>query len=221
MKGLKLLEAIIEKHEELLEIAELQIMQNIHNTGSAGNPYKGWPREKARSEKILKVLKSIKEGFDEDLKKAKADSIKVANLYEPHRSWFSVPRLCWSNYRVILLLNTQTLMIDPFFWTPELGIDNSHHALMVYAQRNYRSDNGAPIHDISYCWGGFYTYGLGNCEQKQLTLYGESSDYPHDRYSEKVKEHFLSGKQVQQWEVAATRMLPPCRLSAGACPLCD
>ena len=95
----------------------------------------------------------------------------------------------------MLLLNTDTHLIDPFFWTPELGIANSHHSLVRYAENNYRDDKGGPIHDISYMWGGFYTYGLGNGDQKQLTLYGESSDYRHNEYSEEVKNCFLNGEQ--------------------------
>lgn len=178
MEGLELLDAIIQKHEEIVEIAEVQMINDGYT--------KGWARDKAQSEKTLKVLKAIRKGFEKE-------SVKVTNFCKPHRPGFSVPRICWTNYRVMLFLNNKTGFITPFFWTPELGIDNSHHALWKYAM-GFRESNGAPIYDPDYRWGGFYTYGLGNGDQKQLTLYGESSDYPHDKWSEKVKECFLAEK---------------------------
>ena len=179
MEGLELLDALIQKNEELVEIAEVQMINDGYT--------KGWARDKAKSEKTLKVLKAIRKGFEKE-------RAKVMDFYKPHRPGFSVPRLCWSNYRVMLFPDNRTGFIEPFFWTPELNIDNSHHALWQYAM-SFRDSDGAPIYDSDYRWGGFYTYGLGNGDQKQLTLYGESSDYPHDKWAEKVKECFLTGRQ--------------------------
>ena len=178
MEGLELLDALIQKYEELIEIAEVQMINDGYT--------KGWARDKVKSEKSLKVLKAIRKGFEKE-------RAKVTDFYKPHRPGFNVPRICWTNYRVMLFLDSRTGFIRPFFWTPELGIDNSHYALWNYAM-SFR-DGGAPIYDPDYRWGGFYTYGLGNGGQKQLTLYGESSDYPHDKWSEKVKECFLAEKQ--------------------------
>ena len=179
MEGLELLDALIQKNEELVEIAEVQMINDGYT--------KGWAKDKAKSEKTLKVLKAIRKGFEKE-------RAKVRDFYKPHRPGFSVPRLCWSNYRVMLFPDNRTGFVVPFFWTPELNIDNSHHALWQYAM-SFRDSDGAPIYDSDYCWGGFYTYGLGNGDQKQLTLYGESTDYPHDKWAEKVKECFLTGRQ--------------------------
>ena len=58
MKGLELLNALIERYEETLDIAEAQILNNITWTGNAGNPHKGWCRTKTNTEKWLKLFKA-------------------------------------------------------------------------------------------------------------------------------------------------------------------
>jgi len=181
MKIIEVLNKMISQYEERLECAEVQLMNGYT---------KAWYKEKKVSEKSIAFFKKLIKVAEED----KSAGIKVKYLYPPHRPGFEAPKLCWSNYRVMLFPDNRTGFIQPFFWTPELGIDNSHYSLWRYAM-SFRDSDGAPIYDPDYRWGGFYTYGLGNGDQKQLTLYGESSDYPHDKWSEKVKECFLTGRQ--------------------------
>lgn len=187
MKGLDLLDALIEHYEQNLEIAQNEIQNNINWTGSAG---KGWLKDKAVAEKNLKFLRAIKDGIMEDKQRLAVTGIyKMPETYkDPHPI-----ELCCSRYRCMLFWDKETHQIDPIFWTPELGIDNSHRALVDYAIRNYRSIKGYCYLSFKYRWGGFYMYGRGNGDQEQLTLYGESSDYPHNDYSEKIKECFLKG----------------------------
>ena len=194
MKGLDLLDALIEHYEQSLEIAQNEIQNNTNWTGNAG---KGWLKDKSVAEKNLKYLKAIKEGIAEDC--IKRTDYKIPNYY-PNTGDVST-KVCWSNYRCMLVLDTLTHMIKPVFWTPDLGVANSHRSLLEYAKRNFIDENGYTTVDPYYRWGGFYTYGLGNYDvktssfQSQLTLYGESSDYPHNKYSEEVKKCFLTGKQ--------------------------
>lgn len=191
MKGLELLNAYIDRLEEEIMIAENEIHNNATWTGNAG---RAWPAVKAKNEKILKVFKSIKSGLAEDY--IRTTKIRRPDVYSKSSVGIS-DDICWTNYRCILLWNTETFMVDPFFWTPKLkGVQNSHHDLMAYALMRFRKEAGGCIYNPSYRWGGFYTYGLGNGDQKQLTFYGESSDYPHDKYSDMILEHYLQGKQI-------------------------
>lgn len=182
MKIIETLNQIISHHEEMLEIADVQLMNGYT---------KAWYKQKKDEEQTINFFKKLVKIAEED----KSAGVKVTNFHLLlQRPDFEIPRLCWSNYRVMLFPDNRAGFIHPFFWTPELGIDNSHHALWKYAM-SFRDGDGQPMFDSNYRWGGFYTYGLGNGDQKQLTLYGESSDYPHDKWSEKVKECFLSGME--------------------------
>lgn len=181
MKIIEALEQIISQYEDRLEFANVQLMNGYT---------KAWYREKKVSEKSIAFFKKLIKVAEED----KSAGIKTKQLSEYTHPCYVTPKLCWSNYRVMLFPDNVTGFVYPFFWTPELGIDNSHHALWKYAM-SFRDEDGKPMFDPDYRWGGFYTYGLGNGDQKQLTLYGESSDYPHDKWSEKVKECFLANRQ--------------------------
>jgi hypothetical protein len=99
-----------------------------------------------------------------------------------------------------MVVDEYTHKVQALFWTPQLeeqyGVQNSHHDLMMHLEKISDSAN---LHRgdtlaLQLHWCGFYTFGYGNNGQKQLTLYGESSDYPHTGNSEKVKEAFLAGK---------------------------
>lgn len=181
MKIIEVLDVLISQYEERLELAEVQLMNEYS---------KGWYKEKKKAEKGINFFKKLVKVAEQD----KTAGIKTKDFSEYIHPCFKIPKLCWSNYRVMLFPDNSTGFITPFFWTPELGIDNSHYALWKYAM-SFRDEEGKPMFDPDYRWGGFYTYGLGNGDQKQLTLYGESSDYPHDKWAEKVKECFLANRQ--------------------------
>lgn len=181
MKIIKALNQIISHHEEMLEIADVQLMNGYT---------KAWYKQKKDEEQTINFFKKLVKIAEED----KFAGIKTRQSSEDIHPYYVAPKLCWSNYRVMLFPDNVTGFVYPFFWTPELGIDNSHHALWQYAM-SFRDEDGQPLFDSNYRWGGFYTYGLGNGDQKQLTLYGESSDYPHDKWAEKVKECFLAGME--------------------------
>lgn len=181
MKIIETLNQIISHYEEMLEVADVQLMNGYT---------KAWYRQKKSDERNVNFFKKLVKIAEED----KFAGIKTRQLSEYTHPCYVNPELCWSNYRVMLFPDNVTGFVYPFFWTPALGIDNSHYALWKYAM-SFRDNDGKPVFDSDYRWGGFYTYGLGNGNQKQLTLYGESSDYPHDKWAEKVKECFLAGKQ--------------------------
>ena len=108
MKGLDLLSAIIEHYEQNLEIAQNEIQNNINWTGSAG---RWWLKEKAIAEKNLKVFKAIKDDIAKEC--IKRTDYKLPNYY-PNTEDVST-KVCWSNYRCMLVLDTVTHMITPVF----------------------------------------------------------------------------------------------------------
>lgn len=182
------LKRLISKQQELLEIAEVQLLHGYS---------KGWYKEKKTCEGKIKFFKRllVMAQVDEETAR-KVPNAKITKLD------FNVPdspRLFCSNYRVMLLLNKKTDYIDGFFWTPELTLDNSHRALWNIALWKELDSEGHPGYDIFHRWAGFYMYGLGNIDQKQLVLYGESCDYPHTEVSNDVKECFLKGMKFSDY----------------------
>lgn len=177
MKIIEKLEALVERYTEDYDIAEVQLMNGYS---------KGWMRSLKEAKNKMAffsaLLKMAKEDIDHLLDKSV--HITTKSFEDSSKS------LCWSNYRIVLLFNKKTGYIDPFFWTPDLGVDNSHRALMDVARRE---EGDACYYDYHHRWAGFYLFGYGNGKQEALTLYGESSDYRHNEHSEKVKECFLKG----------------------------
>lgn len=184
MEIIKELNRLISKQQELLEIAEVQLINGYS---------KGWYKEKKTCEGKIKFFKKLLYLAKIDEDPNKTAGVKVTRLNFKNEN---SPKLCYTNYRVMLLLNKKTDRIDAFFWTPELCKDNSHRALWNYAMWEYLDTN---VYDPDYRWGGFYTYGLGNGNQKQLTLYGESSDYRHNEHSEDIKECYLKGMRFSEY----------------------
>ena len=177
MKIIETLEGLIEKYTESYNIAEVQLMNGYS---------KGWARSLKEAKYKMMFFQALLKIAKEDIDCLLDKSVHIAT-----KSFESGKKsLCWSNYRVVLLYNKKTGYIDPFFWTPDLGVDNSHRALMDVARRE---EGDACYYDYHHRWAGFYMLGYGNLNQEALTLYGESSDYPHNWHSEKVKECFLKG----------------------------
>lgn len=110
--------------------------------------------------------------------------------------------ICYSNYRCVLVPIHSGEVVGAF-WTPELlekeGVENSHHRLLNYLYSKHRDITG--VHSLvdGYMWAGFYTYGVGNYDQKSLNLYGESTDYPHKKYSRGVKDCFVNNLNFFNW----------------------
>lgn len=190
-KIIEALERLVDESGIIVEVTERELEEYASGTRmwwKVKNSLKEAKSDLRRFESLLELAK-------EDEKENKTAGIKTTKLdFKVEDS----PKLCYSNYRVMLILNKKTDYIVPFFWTPELGVDNSHRALWNYAMWS-ETDDGQPIYNISHRWGGFYTYGLGNGGQKQLTLYGESSDYPHNLDAKAVKECFLKGMKFSEY----------------------
>ena len=192
MKIIEKLEALVERYTEDYDIAEVQLMNGYS---------KGWMRS-------LKEAKNKVTFFSALLKMAKEDMdcLLSKSVHTTSKTFESGKKpICWSNYRVVLLYNKKTGYIDPFFWTPGLGVDNSHRALMDAARKE---EGDACYYDYHHRWAGFYLFGYGNGYQEALTLYGESSDYPHNWHSEKVKECFLKGIKYTPEEEDEDEQLP-------------
>lgn len=197
MTIIELLDHFIDKYEDLEQIAEVQYHHAGHNPS--------WYKDMKEYHSKVDALKEVKEVLVKALEKAKAkrkkDNWKV-NV--THSSDFGPDgSICWSNYRVVMVVDEYTHKVQALFWTPQLeeqyGVQNSHHDLMMHLEKISDSAN---LHRgdtlvLQLHWCGFYTFGYGNNGQKQLTLYGESSDYPHTENSEKVKEAFLAGKPFE------------------------
>ena len=194
---IKFLDRFIDKYEDLVNIAETEYYHNGH--------YPSWYKDMMEYRSKVDVLKEVKEEVIKLLERAKAkqkkDSWKVNVTYST--DFGPDGFICWSNYRVVMVVDEFTHKVQALFWTPQLeeeyGVQNSHHDLMIYLEKisdsanQHRGDTLA----LQLRWCGFYTLGYGNGGQKQLTLYGESSDYPHTENSEKVKEAYLAGKRFE------------------------
>jgi len=194
---IKFLDRFIDKYEDLEQIAEVQYYHAGH--------YPSWYNDMKEYHSKVEVLKEVKEELTKLLEKAKTN--RKADIW---RVWTSdrpqIGKVCCSNYRVMLVVDTKDHMVKAAFWTPELekecGVQNSHRALMDYLIEKYRDENGICTLALGLRWGGFYTCGLGNGQQEQLTLYGESSDYRHRKNSDCVKNSFLNSRP---FELGATR----------------
>lgn len=197
---IKFLDSFIDKYEDLYQIAEVQ----YHHAGH----HPSWYRDMKEYRSKIEVLKEVEEELTKLLEKAKArrkkDNWRIKTVDVPDLG--PNVSVCWSNYRVVMVVDQFTHKVQALFWTPQLeeqyGVQNSHHDLMIHLEKIsdaanlHRGDTLVlPLH-----WCGFYTFGYGNGGQKQLTLYGESSDYPHTENSEKVKEAFLAGKPFELGE---------------------
>lgn len=200
MELIKFLDYFIDKYEEMVNIAETEYYHNGHHPS--------WYRDLKTYQAKVDVLKEVKEELTKLLEKAKAkrkkDSWKVNVTYST--DFGPDGFICWSNYRVVMVVDEVTHRVQALFWTPQLeeqyGVQNSHRDLMMHLKKisdagnQYRGDTLA----LQLHWCGFYTLGYGNGGQKQLTLYGESSDYPHTENSEKVKEAYLADKPFELGE---------------------
>lgn len=192
MKLIEFLDHFIDKYEDQVNIAETQYYLNGHQSA--------WYKDMKTAKSKVAVLNEVKGKLIELLEKTK-DNHK-ADIW---RVWTSdrpqIGRVCCSNYRVMLVVDTKDHMVKGAFWTPELekehGVQNSHRALMDYLIENHRDENGICTLALGLRWGGFYTCGLGNGQQEQLTLYGESSDYPHRKKSDCVKNSFLNNEPFE------------------------
>lgn len=201
MTLIELLDHFINKYEDMANIAEVQ----YHHVGH----HPSWYKDMKAAQNKIDVLNEVKQVVIKALEKAKVKSKK--------NNWkiniVDVPELgpnvsvCWSNYRVVMVVDEYTHRVQALFWTPQLeeqyGVQNSHHNLMIHLEK---ISDAANLHRgdtlaLQLHWCGFYTYGYGNGGQKQLTLYGESSDYPHTKNSDKVKEAFLANKPFELDEV--------------------
>ena len=201
MTLIELLDHFIDKYEDLEQIAEVQ----YHHAGHHSSWYKDMMEYRSK----VAVLKEVKEEVTKLLEKAKARRKKNNwKINVTHSTDFGPDGfICWSNYRVVMVVDQFTHKVQALFWTPQLeeqyGVQNSHHDLMMHLEKISDSANqhrGDTL-VLQLRWCGFYTLGYGNGGQKQLTLYGESSDYPHTENSEKVKEAYLAGKRFELDEV--------------------
>lgn len=197
MTIIELLDHFIDKYEDLEQIAEVQYHHNGHHPS--------WYKDMMEYRSKVAVLKEVKEEVTKLLERAKArrkkDNWRIKTVDVPDLG--PNVSVCWSNYRVVMVVDQFTHKVQALFWTPQLeekyGVQNSHHDLMMHLEKISDSAN---LHRgdtlaLQLHWCGFYTFGYGNGGQKQLTLYGESSDYPHTENSEKVKEAFLAGKPFE------------------------
>lgn len=196
----KFLDHFIDKYEDLEQIAEVQ----YHHAGH----HPSWYKDMMDYRSKVAVLKEVKEEVTKLLERAKTrrkkNNWKVNVTYSTDFGPYGF--ICWSNYRVVMVVDQFTHKVQALFWTPQLeeqyGVQNSHHDLMIHLEKISDSANlhrGDTL-TLQLRWCGFYTFGYGNGGQKQLTLYGESSDYPHTGNSEKVKEAFLAGKRFELGE---------------------
>lgn len=194
---IKFLDRFIDKYEDLYQIAEVQYHHNGHHPS--------WYKDMMEYRSKVAVLKEVEEEVTRLLERNKArtkkDNWKIKTVDVPDLG--PNVSVCWSNYRVVMVVDEFTHKVQALFWTPQLeeqyGVQNSHHDLMMHLEKISDSAN---LHRgdtlaLQLHWCGFYTFGYGNGGQKQLTLYGESSDYPHTENSEKVKEAYLAGKRFE------------------------
>ena len=196
MTILDLIDKHIALHEYNVEVAEVQLMNGYSNS---------WYKDKCVSQNKADALKELRTAVVEALEKAKAK--RKTDVW---KVWLSdrpqIGRVCCSNYRAMLVVDREDHMVKAAFWTPELekehGVQNSHRALMDYLIEKHRDENGICTLVLGLRWGGFYTCGLGNGQQEQLTLYGESSDYRHRKNSDCVKNSFLNNRP---FELGTTR----------------
>ena len=190
----------INKYEEMVNIAEVQYHHDGHNPS--------WYKDLKEYQAKVSVLKEVKETVLKAMEKAKPESnpwkVNVADIKSVGE------RLCWSNYRVVMAVDMNSHMVKALFWTPDLKdrdgipVQNSHHDLAMCLSRMCDDDNDSKGSGLEWRlhWCGFYTFGYGNGEQEQLTLYGESSDYRHTKNSNLVKNAWLENKP---FELGTTR----------------
>lgn len=92
-----------------------------------------------------------------------------------------------TNYRVDVF-ETDTKQLVWAFYSPQAAatnpaVQNSHYALSkVLWERNHL--------EIGKRWCGFYSRIMGNGNDDFLILYGMSSDYPHNQYSDEIVKRF-------------------------------
>lgn len=118
--------------------------------------------------------------FERQLKQAPS----VLDFHTPHY-------LASSNYRIDVF-ETEKGEIAWAAYSPEAAasdprIKNSHDALSKYLQESR-------ILETKKRWCGFYTRITGNGHDDTLVLYGMSSDYPHNQYSEEIVKRFIEEK---------------------------
>lgn len=92
-----------------------------------------------------------------------------------------------TNYRVDVF-ETNTGELTWAFYSPQAEatnplVQNSHHSLSKILWKR------SPI-DTDKRWCGFYSRIMGNGNDDFLILYGMSSDYPHNQYSDEIVKRF-------------------------------
>jgi hypothetical protein len=92
-----------------------------------------------------------------------------------------------TNYRVDIF-ETNTGELAWAFYSPQAEatnplVQNSHYSLSkALGERNHL--------DTDKRWCGFYSRIMGNGDDDFLILYGMSSDYPHNQYSDEIVKRF-------------------------------
>lgn len=93
-----------------------------------------------------------------------------------------------TNYRVDVFETMHGELVWAFY-SPQAEatnpkIQNSHHSLYNVLWEDCR------LH-LSRRWCGFYSRIMGNGNDDFLILYGMSSDYPHNQYSDEIVKRFV------------------------------
>lgn len=101
-----------------------------------------------------------------------------------------------TNYRIDIFLTEDDQLVYAAY-SPQAAathpeVENSHYALSKYLWKNH-------ILDTDKRWCGFYTRIMGNGKDDFLVLYGMSSDYPHNQYSEQVVKRFADSMLLSRW----------------------
>lgn len=107
-----------------------------------------------------------------------------------------------TNYRVDVF-ETEDGNLAWAFYSPQAEatnpmVQNSHYALAKFLWETYKLKT-------SKRWCGFYSRITGNGNDDFLILYGMSSDYPHNQYSDDIVEKFAH--KMLQYDFAPSKVI--------------